>query len=374
MKGRFDGTLRRLTLLNEKFTQEDLERSRRYHRPLYGIRLAELAVGLAVPGALAVADAGTWFGLRWWLEVPLLVALVLVAAALVRLPLSAWRLRHERRWGFSTQSTRGWLADRAKALAIGVALTSVAFLGLVGAARLFPRWWPLVAGVGAAALVALLTFVAPVILEPVFNRFRPLADARLAGELRELAERAGVPVRDVLVADASRRTRKHNAYVSGLGRTRRVVLWDTLLADVAEPELKVVVAHELAHRRYRHVAWGTALGMGGAAGAVLLLWAVGPPASEPEVVPFALFLFGALELASLPLGAAVSRSWERAADRFSIELTADPEAYVRLHYGLARDNIGDLDPPRAWHLVFHGHPTAPERIAAARKNASPQSV
>jgi STE24 endopeptidase len=152
------------------------------------------------------------------------------------------------------------------------------------------------------------------------------------------------------------------------------VLWDTMLADVAEPELKVVVAHELGHRRYRHVAWGTALGMAGAAGAVLLLWAVGPPASEPEVVPFALFLFAVLELASLPLGAAVSRSWERAADRFSMELTGDPEAYVRLHHGLARDNLGDLDPPRAWHLVFHGHPTAPERIAAARKDGSPLSA
>jgi STE24 endopeptidase len=295
-----------------------------------------------------------------------LTGLVVLATMLAGLGLSIWRFRHERRWGFSTQTVGGWIADRVKTLAIGIALTSIAFLGLVGAARAFPRWWPLVAALGAAALVALLTFVAPVVLEPVFNRFRPLQDERLADELCLLADRAGVPVRDVLVADASRRTRKHNAYVSGLGRTRRVVLWDTLLDWTAEPELKVVVAHELAHRRLRHMAWFTVLGMAGAAGAVLVLWAVGADVDDPGVVPLAMFLFTALELAGLPLGAALSRRFERSADRFSLDLTADPAAYERLHADLARENVADLDPPRAYHLAFHGHPTPPERIAAGR--------
>jgi STE24 endopeptidase len=327
-------------------------------------------LSLAVPVAIAVAAVDAELSPAWWIEVVLLTALVVGATMLARLPLSVWRLRHERRWGFSTQTTAGWLVDRAKGLAIAIVLTSIAFLGLVGAGRAVPDWWPLVAALGAAALVAALTFVAPVVLEPVFNRFRPLADARLAQELRRLAARAGVPVRDVLVADASRRTRKHNAYVSGLGRTRRVVLWDTLLADVAEPELKVVVAHELAHRRFRHVAWGTALGMAGAAGSVLALWALGADAGDPRIVPIATALFAALELAVLPLGAALSRRWERVADRFSIELTGDPAAYERLHYGLARENLADLSPPRAYYLAFHGHPTAPERIAAARKTVT----
>jgi Zn-dependent protease with chaperone function len=354
-------------LLNVNFTQEEVARSRRYHRPLYGIRLAALAIGLAVPLALVLIEPGDALSPTWWLEVIALAALVVAATTVTRLPLSVWRLRHERRWGFSTQSTAGWIADRAKALAIAVVITSGALLGLVGSARLFPSWWPLVAALGAAALVALLTFVAPIVLEPVFNRFRPLEDERLAGELRGLAERAGVPVRDVLVADASRRTRKHNAYVSGLGRTRRVVLWDTLLAGVAEPELKVVVAHELGHRRFRHVAWGTVLGMAGAGLAVIVLWGLGLDVADPGVVPAAVLVFTALELASLPLGATISRAWERGADRFSIDLTGDAEAYRRLHYGLARDNLADLDPPRAYHLAFHGHPTAPERLAASER-------
>src|SRR5205085_9915599 len=129
------------------------------------------------------------------------------------------------------------------------------------------------AAAAGATLVLVLSFVAPVVLEPLFNRFRPL-DGALADDLRRLAERAHVPVRDVLVADASRRTRKVNAYVSGIGRTRRVVLWDTLLERAGTPELRLVVAHELGHRRDRHVLKGTLLAMAGAVVAVLVVWAV----------------------------------------------------------------------------------------------------
>jgi STE24 endopeptidase len=373
------GHFERSTLFNEIFTQEEVERARSYHRPLYAVRLAELVLAVAVPAVLAfgqadrLVDGVSW----WWLEVIVLSAVVLLVGTLAQLPLSLFRYRHERRWGFSTQSLRGWAADRLKSVAVGLVLLSAAMLGLIGAARAFPRAWPLVAGAGAAVLVLLLSFVAPIVLEPIFNRFRPLPDERLAGELRGLAERAGVPVRDVLVADASRRTRKHNAYVSGLGRTRRVVLWDTLLERSGEPELKLVVAHELGHRRFRHVALGTALGMAGAAASVLILWAClqsealldalglsGP--QDPGVVPFAVLLFTVLDLASTPLGAALSRRFERTADRFSLELTNDPEAYEATHIGLARENLSDLDPPRLYYLVLHGHPTAPERVAAGR--------
>lgn len=353
-------------MLNEIFTEEEVERARRYHRPLYWLRLAELGLGLLVPLALVFAQVDDELSAAWWLEVLVLTALVVAATTLARLPLAVWRFRHERAWGFSTQTVRGWIADRLKALAIGTVFTGVAFIGLVGAARAFPRWWPLIAAVGAALLVALLTFVAPVLLEPVFNRFRPLDDKRLADELRALADRAGVPIRDVLVADASRRTTKSNAYVSGLGRTRRVVLWDTLLERGGEPELKVVIAHELGHRRFQHVAFGTLLAMAGAAGAVLLLWAFAPDPADPGVVPFAVFLFTALELATMPFLAALSRRFERAADRFSLDLTDDPEAYERLHAELARENLADLDPPRAFHLALHSHPTPAERIAAGR--------
>src|ERR671923_168341 len=191
------------------------------------------------------------------------------------------------------------VVDRLKGVGVGFVLVGAAMLGLVGAARAFPDAWPVVAGVGAALLVLLLSFVAPVVLEPIFNRFRPLADERLAGELRELADRAGVPVRDAL--DVSR-------------------------------------------------------------------------AGDPGVVPFAIFLFTLLDLAALPFGATLSRRFERTADRFSLELTGDEDAYESTHLVLARENLADLDPPRLYHLALHGHPTAPARIAAGRawKRARPK--
>ena len=205
----------------------------------------------------------------------LLGVLIIALSALVRLPLSVWLgLLHERRFGFSRESTAAFALDRLKAVAIDSVLTGLVLAGLVLCARAFPSAWPLVAGTGAALLVLLLTFVAPVVLEPVFNRFLPLEASGLRDAVFRLADRSGVPVREVLVADASRRTTKLNAYVSGLGATRRVVLYDTLVEKASEPEVLTVVAHELGHRRFRHVAFGTAIAMAGAAGYVVVLWAL----------------------------------------------------------------------------------------------------
>jgi STE24 endopeptidase len=260
---------------------------------------------------------------------------------------------------------RGWLADRAKAEAIELVLAAAVWGAAIALVHAFPRWWPLPAAAALALFVLVMSFIAPVVLEPVFNRFRPLEDVRLAADLRALAERAGVPVRDVLVADASRRTTRTNAYVSGLGPTRRVVVWDTLLAEAGEPELKLIIAHELGHRRDRHVLKGTLLAMGGAVAVVLILWAaLGTPV--PSDFPRAALLVTGVELLTLPVLAAISRRWERAADRCSLELTGDRDAFVRAHVSLARKNLSDLDPPRLAYLMLFTHPTPPERIAHAR--------
>jgi STE24 endopeptidase len=287
----------------------------------------------------------------------------------VCLPLDFWRghLR-ERRWGLSTQTTRGWLTDRAKATAVSVLLAAGAWTGLVALARALPRWWPLAAAGCAALAVLVLTLLAPLVLEPLFNRFQPLPDEELARALRALADEAGVPIREVLVADASRRTVKSNAYVSGLGPTRRLVVWDTLLRSSSEAQLKLVVAHELGHRRERHILKATLLGMTGAVLAVLVIWAVlGTPA--PGDYPVAALLIIALELAALPFGSALSRRWERTADRYSLRLTQDPDAFIQAHLALARTNLSDLDPPRVAYLMLFTHPTPPERLALARSTS-----
>jgi len=365
------------------FTPDEVERARRYHRPLYIVLLVDTTFGLVALSLLAFTRVGSWLydvvdELPWWGRAFLFPILVLGALTLLRLPLSFWRghLR-ERRWGFSTQTARGWLLDRAKGFAVAAVLSAVAVLAFVALARALPGAWPAAAAPGAALLVLALGFAGPIVLEPLFNRFRPLGDPALAGELRALAESAGVPVRDVLVADASRRTRRENAYVSGLGGTRRIVLFDNLL-DASEPrQIRLVVAHELGHRRAGHVERGTLLAMAGSAAVVLVLWgllswpalleaigASGP--GDPRVAPFLFLVVGVFEIIGLPLGAALSRRWEREADRSSLELTRDPEAFESAHRRLARANLADLEPPRAVYGLLFSHPTPPERIAAAR--------
>jgi STE24 endopeptidase len=349
----------------ELFSVEQVERARRYHRPLYVALLLDVTLGLAVLSVLAFTRVGSWlYDAAPGAAFP---ALVVAVSAVVRLPLAFWRGHvRERRWGFSTQSARGWLLDSAKGFAVGLVLTSGAVLGLAGLARWLPRTWPLVAAPAAAVLVLVVGFAAPVVLEPLFNRFAPLRDEELAGRLRALARRAGVPVRDVLVADASRRTRKVNAYVSGLGATRRVVLFDTLLREAEPRQVELVVAHELGHRRARHVAQGTLLGMLGAAVTVAVLWAAVAHPGDLRNAPLVLLVATALELVGLPVAAAVSRRWEREADRFSLDVTQDPEAFETAHRELATANLSDLDPPRPVYALLFTHPTPPERIAAGR--------
>ena len=269
-----------LTSGGQIFAPEQVERARRYHRPAYLVRVAGIVLGLTISGLLTFTRAGDELlglvdGLPWWAETLAFAALVALVGSLVATPIAFWRgYLHERRWGFSTQSVRSWAWDRAKGVGIGLVLSALPMLGLIAAARVFETWWPLVAALGAASILLVVNFLAPVLLEPVFNEFSPLEDEVLAKELRELANRAGVPVRDVLVADASKRTKKHNAYVSGLGKTRRVVLWDTLLGRGRAGEIKLIVAHELGHRRFRHVAIWTGIAMVGSAIFVVWLWAL----------------------------------------------------------------------------------------------------
>jgi len=370
---------------SDLFAPEEIERARAYHRPLYFALGADLVLEGVVLALIVFGPPGDWLagavGGSWWAQTIEWTALVAGVSTLVRLPLSAWRgWLYERRWGFSTQTFRGWLWDGAKGLVVGVAVSSLGFVLLLGGIRTWPSAWPAIGAVGAAVFVLVLSLAAPLLFERLFNRFWPLPDVELAGELRELSNRAEVPVRTILVADASRRTRKHNAYVSGLGPTRRLVLFDTLLEDAPRGELRGVVAHELGHRRHRHVAAGTALAMGGAAAAVLILWGVlswnallsaagasGP--GDPRVVPLVLLTFFVLELVGLPFGSWVSRRWERTADRFAVELTHDGAAMEQMHRRLALANLADLDPPRLLYALLFTHPTPPERIAAARMGA-----
>jgi len=359
------------------FSREQVERGRSYHRPRYLAELVDFALGLGVLALLAFTDVGDallpdW---SWWAQALVYPTIVLALLALVRLPIAYWRdYLREHRWELSTQSLGGWLTDVVKGFAVSTLLATILLFGLIGLAR-WTDAWPLVAAPLVAVFVVFFTFVAPVVLEPIFNKFKPLEDQELAADLRGLSERVGVPVRDVLVADASRRTTKSNAYVSGFGATRRVVLYDTLLEQMKPAEIRAVLAHELAHRKHGDVAKLSALLVLAGVGLVALLWAVlGEDAADPRSIPLAMlvvmlatpFVFAGI--------AAYARRAEYRADRFALDATRDLGALEGAFTGLVDANVADLDPPRVVYYLKYTHPTVPERLDALRRTARSEGL
>jgi STE24 endopeptidase len=347
--------------------------------------LTSLVVGLVVAGVLGLTPLGARIvravarplGGGWLWQVLLGVFALAVIGRLVTLPLSAYGEVVRHRYGLSTRSWPLWVRDVAVSTAIDAALTALALVALVWIARRAPRTWWAWASLGAAALVVAGSFLWPVVIEPAFNRFEPLPAGELRTEVLALADENGTPVDDVLVSDASRRTTALNAYVSGFGSTRRVVLYDTLLAEVPDDEVLSIVAHELGHVSADDVLTGTLIGALGAAAAVCLLggllsWtgllrrAGAESAADPRVVPLVLFLAAVGTLVSTPVQNGVSRGIEARADVHALDLTEDPEAFIAMQRRLAATNLSDPTPPEAWAWFFGSHPTAAQRVALAR--------
>lgn len=350
-----------------------------YGALLIGLILT-LVLGLTPLGARVVEIAGRPFGGNWIAEVLLGGFLIVLIGEAATLPLSAWRETVLRRYGLSTQTWSTWTVDLLKGYALAAVIGAITLLGFYGLARLAPRWWWAWAAVGAAGLIAVFTFVFPVLVEPIFNKFTPMPSGALRDDLTAMAARDGVPVRDVLVADASRRTTALNAYVSGLGPTRRIVVYDTLLRQAPPGEVEAVVAHELGHARDGDVLSGSLLGALGAAAAVCALYLIGSwggllrragveAITQPRALALLLAIVAVAGLVSAPLQSLVSRRVEARADAHALALTDDPATVARIEQRLASTNLADVDPPRLEYIMFSSHPSVVERLAATRAYA-----
>ncbi|WAL74347.1 M48 family metalloprotease [Kitasatospora sp. YST-16] len=367
------------------FTPSELARGRALRRArlpwVLGGQLASLGLsavlGFSAAGAGLVGAVGGWFGGSWAAEVLAGAAALVLLGRAVTLPFSARVRAVSVRYGLVTQGWGGWAVDVLRGTAVTLALFLPLTLGLYALIGWSPgRWW-VPGAVGAALLAVALSFLHPLVLEPLFNRFTPLAEGELRTALLELARRDGIAVREVLVADASRRTTALNAYVSGFGPTRRIVVYDTLLTTAEPREIELVAAHELGHVKHRDVATGTALGALGAAVAVpvlaaLLAWrplldaAGAADAQDPRSLPLLAALAALLGALSVPAQCAASRRIETRADRHALELTGDAEQFIAMQRRLAVTNVADPYPPRAVELLLATHPSTGRRIAAAR--------
>jgi len=353
------------------FSPEEIERGSRFARPQLALSLARGAIDSAALAYLARRPP------RWSAPsapTPALsgaagAAALTAVLSLPPLPLAALARRRAIKVGLATQSWRGWALDLVKANVIQAAMAAGAGGAVVAITRRYPRHWWAPAAIGSVAFGALLAALAPVILDPLFNDFTPLPEGDTRRDVLKLARSAGVKVREVYGVDASRRTTAANAYVTGLGPTKRVVLFDTLLDRFNRQEVRVVVAHELAHVRGRDVARGVvfaAIVAPAAAFAVQRLsWALSHERGSAAALP-ALALSAAI--VSLPIGLIgnrLSRAIERRADQVSLELTDAPDSFVSFERAIALQNVADLDPPRWVTNVLATHPPTAERIGAA---------
>lgn len=314
---------------------------------------------------------------RWPLRIAGAAVVLAVLTRLVALPFGVWSEVVLHRYGLSTEPWPRWFADQATSLGVTLVIWLVVLLGLHLLVRRFPRHWWAGAAAGGFVLVAAASFGYPVLVEPLFNSFHSMPAGPLRTDLLAMARRDHVPVRDVLVADASKRTTQLNAYVSGFGSTRRVVVYDTLLDSEPRREVELVVAHELGHAERGDVLHGTLVGALGAAAGVCVLYLVmtsprllrragAESVADPRSVALLLAAVTVLAQAAGPVQNLVSRHIEARADLHALDLTRDPRTYVEMQRSLSVRNLDELSPGLLEYVLWNDHPAGPERIAMGR--------
>lgn len=359
------------------FSAEEIARSREYQKPLARMRLVRGALGLVsllvIIGLQLAPKLIEALGVTNWVAQLAIVAVFLEAVALLYDPALDWwvDLVHDKRWKLSNQTPAQFVTDQIKSLFLGVAMNIVLLVPLYAFIRSIDLWWfwawLLLVGFSVG-----LGFLYPVVIAPIFNQFTPLPEGELAERIQVIAQRAGVDIEGAFVADESRRSTRDNAYVAGLGSTRRVVLYDTILEHPPEVVAQVV-AHEVGHWRLGHLRKQIPL-VAVAALVMMLaldllsrwngLWSaigvdgIGDPASLPVLLLAIQLGFGAMGLTS----AYVSRAFERQADLSALELLGEPDLMQEMLRRIYMKNLADLDPSRLKRLQAT-HPPAAERMA-----------
>jgi STE24 endopeptidase len=244
--------------------------------------------------------------------------------------------------------------------------------------RRFPRkWW--LAGAGAVVAISVLfTYLSPLVLDPIFNKFEPLPQGQLRSDVLDLAKRSDVDVGEVYRIDASRRTTAVNAYVTGIGHSKRVVLYDNLIERFSRDQINSIVAHELSHVRHRDVPRGLLWVVIVAPAGMFLIKRLserfasedahlgeGRGTTTALAIPAVLFALAIVGFAGQVGSNSLSRAVERSADAYSLNLTRDPAAFIEVERKLDVDNVSEPEPPRLLQLLFGTHPTSLERIGAA---------
>lgn len=316
------------------------------------------------------------FDLAFPLQGALYFLLLSYAASLLSLPFGLYgTFRIENRFGFNTMTGRLWFADFLKSLMISTVLLGVLFTGGFWIVQASPEYWWLFVWAGFFLFSIFLMYISPYVIEPLFNKFSPLEDENLTGRIRDMLSAADIRVSRVFVMDSSKRSTHTNAYFTGIGRTKRIILYDTLLKKLDHDEILAVLAHEAGHWKKRHVLKMIALfetfSFAGAylafrlieSGAVSAVFPLAEPVFFSDcvvigfVASFALFPL-------TPLMSGLSRRHERDADRFASALSGMPGKLASSLIKLSRDNLSNLRPHPLYAAVYYSHPPVLQRVRA----------
>ena len=360
------------------------DKAARYHRLKRRADIAGLLWGAALLLVLSFSGAARDLrdlargitGGELYLTVALVVLAIVLLHEIVALPLEWYSgFALERRYDLSRQSAGAWALDHVKGTALSACLSIAGALVVYAAMANAPAVWWLVSGTVFAVLFVVLANLAPVLVLPIFFTFKPLERGALRGRLEQLAARAGTRIVGVYEWALGTRTRKANAALAGLGNTRRILVSDTMLEQYSDDEIEVVLAHELGHHVHHDIWRGLALEIGlillGCFAADWGLRRLGPLVgleglADPAGVPLVAAAAGAVSLVLLPFGLALSRRHERRADRFALDLTKNPNAFVTAMRRLGAQNLAEEQPSRLVQWLFHSHPPLQERLDAAK--------
>lgn len=309
-----------------------------------------------------------------WVSMVLFFLLLFYAGTLLELPFDLYTtFAVEERFGFNRQSVGLWLADLVKSLLLSTVLLSVLLLLVFWLIRLFPHFWWLTVWLMFCGFSILMMYLVPYVIEPLFNTFAPLADEDLEKRLRQLMARAGLTISRVLTMDASKRSGHSNAYFSGIGKVKRIVLFDTLLASHEPDEIAAILAHEAGHWKKKHIAKGLllsqAVALCGCYGLFVLCssdWLLAIFAMRTDSRPVRLLLAGFL-LTLLarpfsPLLHLLSRHHEKEADAFAVQLVGGSTSLATALGKLGADNLANLHPHPLYAAVYYSHPPLVTRV------------
>lgn len=310
-----------------------------------------------------------------WLKNGLYVGILSILSTLFFLPLRFYEgyiLEH--RFKLSNQTIWAWVKDRLKAFGVSLILSLIIVEVMYLLLRRAGQYWWLWAGVLWILFSIVLNHLAPILIIPIFFKLTPLKDIELVDELKRLAQKVGAKVVGVFEVDLSRKTKKANAAFAGIGNTKRILLSDTLLREYSKDEIEVILAHELGHYYYKHLWKLLAVGavstfIGLSIGHRVLMASVVrlgfPSISDIGSFPILILVLFCFMLFSLPINNTFSRALERQADRFSLEITNNPDAFIRSMKKLAHQNLADITPNPVIHFLLHSHPSISERIRMA---------